>query len=381
MKSRKTTLSCCEDSLEHSEAYRHIEEDRQIRHPKKLDTWAEAFVSLRDSVGFKTKILRYNLRMLISFMREHSIESFDALDRMSAARWLHSGSPQEITIIVRLAFMRGFFRYLLGLGAVKENVWESFTNPRPKLFLPRIFTADELKAILEKIYSKIAPRLPIRSHIQSAYYTIYHTIYACGLRTCEVCGLDIGDMDLDRSLFVVRNSKFYKSRLVPFNSRTRELVANYLNHYRPADDGMKPDAPLFLNRMRSRFSVKTVSEYFTKTCREAGVYQPKAIKGNTVCGGTTTHSLRHSFAVHRLIRWYEEGADVTAKLPLLATYMGHTHFHNTQKYLTVLPTILDMAGKRFSETFEKPLKDLEWPSECLDPARRVSQDVPSTRPL
>ena len=48
--------------------------------------------------------------------------------------------------------------------------------------------------------------------------------------------------------------------------------------------------------------------------------------------------------------------DLNAKLPLLATYMGHAHYHHTQRYLTVLPSIIDMAGKRFADKFETPLK-------------------------
>ncbi len=349
--------------MEHSEGYRHIRKDRRVPPPKRLETWAEAYVSLREALGFNTVELSKNLRMLVRFMREREIDSFGRLDRRSAASWLHSGSPQEMTIMVRLACMRGFFRYLLGLGAVKENVWNTFKNLRPKRFVPHVFSPAELRAILDHVRSKIDVRRPVRSQNSSAYYTMCHTIYACGLRAREACRLDIGDMDLERSLFVVRNTKFGKTRLVPFNPRTREVVSEYLNRFRPAEDGMPPDSPLFLNMLRRRCRIKAVSERFSLLCKQAGVYRRKVTKGNTVYGGTTTHALRHTFAVHRLIKWYEEGADVNAKLPLLATYMGHTCYRNTQRYLTVLPTITDLAGKRFADRFEKPLKDLECPGD------------------
>lgn len=45
------------------------------------------------------------------------------------------------------------------------------------------------------------------------------------------------------------------------------------------------------------------------------------------------HDLRHTFAVHSLLRWYRQGADLDAKLPVLATYMGHLSVVGTQHYL------------------------------------------------
>jgi site-specific recombinase XerD len=294
-------------------------------------------------------------------MRERGIESFRKLDRRNAASWLHANTPQEMTIVVRLACMRGFFRYLLGLGEVKENIWDTFINPKPKRFRPYIFSIEEIRAILDQVRSRINARIPIRSRVHFAYYTMFHALYACGMRAGEACRLDISDVDFEQSLFVVRNTKFGKSRLVPFNSRARELLLEYLNRFRPGDDGMPPDAPFFLNMLNRRFRVKLVTGYFARTCAEAGVYRQKTTKGNIVYGGTTTHALRHSFAVHRLLKWYEEGVDVNAKLPLLATYMGHAHYHHTQKYLTVLPTMIDIAGKRFARKFESPLKNMEWP--------------------
>ena len=57
--------------------------------------------------------------------------------------------------------------------------------------------------------------------------------------------------------------------------------------------------------------------------------------------------MRHTFAVHRLIAWYREGADVQACLPLLSTYLGHVNVSGTQAYLTMTPELLAEASKRF----------------------------------
>jgi site-specific recombinase XerD len=265
--------------------------------------------------------------------------------------------------MVRLASVRGFFRYLLSLGAIRENVWDVFAASKPRRFVPHIFSLAGLRRILDRVRSRIDPRRPRRSRVLAAYYTMFHTLYACGLRVREVCGLTIGDADVARSLLAVRNTKFGKTRLVPYNARTRELLAEYLDRFRTADDGMFPEAPFFLNLWRRPFHPKAVGAHFAHVCVAAGVHRCKQVKDDTVYGGTTVHALRHSFAVHRLLRWYEEGADVTAKLPLLATYMGHTKYHYTQKYLTVLPLFISIAGKLFAEKFEGSLRDLECPDD------------------
>ena len=57
--------------------------------------------------------------------------------------------------------------------------------------------------------------------------------------------------------------------------------------------------------------------------------------------------MRHSFAVHRVLAWYREGADVQACLPLLATYLGHINLSGTQTYLTMTAELLGEASRRF----------------------------------
>jgi site-specific recombinase XerD len=59
------------------------------------------------------------------------------------------------------------------------------------------------------------------------------------------------------------------------------------------------------------------------------------------------HDLRHTFAVHRLVAWYRQGADVQLLLPKLSTYLGHIGLAETQHYLTMTPDLLREAGRRF----------------------------------
>lgn len=63
--------------------------------------------------------------------------------------------------------------------------------------------------------------------------------------------------------------------------------------------------------------------------------------------GPRPYDWRHTFAVHRLTRWYRQGVDLHARLPWLSTYMGHDDILGTETYLTVTPELLGLAGHRF----------------------------------
>jgi site-specific recombinase XerD len=61
------------------------------------------------------------------------------------------------------------------------------------------------------------------------------------------------------------------------------------------------------------------------------------------------HDMRHTFAVRRLLRWYEEGVDVNCKIASLSTYLGHVKVSDTYWYLTGVPELLAVAAARFEQ--------------------------------
>ena len=65
------------------------------------------------------------------------------------------------------------------------------------------------------------------------------------------------------------------------------------------------------------------------------------------------HDLRHSFAVHRLLAWYRDGQDVNARLPWLATYMGHVDIRSTQVYLQATAELREQVNDRFHHYYLK----------------------------
>ena len=102
---------------------------------------------------------------------------------------------------------------------------------------------------------------------------------------------------------------------------------------------MEPEFAEPFRQVRTRM----VERVFTRLRVHAEVYGPPGARQQP-----RLHDARHTFAVHRLVAWYREGADVQTCLPLLATYLGHVNLSGTQAYLPMTPELLDEASKRFA---------------------------------
>ncbi len=92
------------------------------------------------------------------------------------------------------------------------------------------------------------------------------------------------------------------------------------------------------------------------------IYQRTAIR--TADGHyPRVHDFRHSFAVNALLRWYRNGDDVQAKLPLLATYMGHVSIVSTAYYLPFMEALAGEASMRFAAQCAELVVPLSQPPE------------------
>lgn len=206
---------------------------------------------------------------------------------------------------------------------------------------PFIFTEDELIRLFREAKS------PLKSQIAAVtHHTAFGLAVSTGMRVGEVAALDIGDVDYEAALLKVRNTKFRKDRLVPIH----ETTVSALRDYEKLRDEVFPDraTPAFFvsTTHRCRYYKDALTLAFTAIARRAGLRRPDGCV-------PTFHSLRHTFAVRRLIQWYKEGADVQAMLPLLATYMGHVNYTSTAYYLSATPELLALASQRASKQMEE----------------------------
>jgi integrase/recombinase XerD len=208
----------------------------------------------------------------------------------------------------------------------------------PSQFKPRIIQPVEMRALLAAI-ANVVPGC--RSALRPCTYrTLLMLLYCTGMRISEALGLQVGDVDLRERVITIRETKFYKSRLVPFSGGLSKLLRDYQRERLRLTGAPARGAPFFPNIGGGHLSLCSVEGVWQKLIRSAALRVGAA-------HGPRLHDLRHSFATLRLATWYREGADVEAMLPRLATYLGHVEVASTYRYLTVLPQTLLAASERF----------------------------------
>jgi site-specific recombinase XerD len=153
------------------------------------------------------------------------------------------------------------------------------------------------------------------------------------------------DVDLHQETLFIRDSKFHKDRIIPFGPKLGEHLKNYLSLRCSLFGSVKLDDPLFITRRCAFIRNRTIQYVFLDVLKAAEITIPPGKRRPRL------HDLRHTFAVHRLLRWYKEGVDVQNRLPLLSTFMGHIDIYSSQVYLTITDDILREANGRFYDHF------------------------------
>ncbi len=146
----------------------------------------------------------------------------------------------------------------------------------------------------------------------------------------------------------MRKGKFSKQRYVVLDQTTVRAANEYLTR-RLACQPSGTNAPFFLTSSGKRLNYPRADATFRCMVRRLGI-------GHGARHLPRLHDLRHTYASNCLLKWHTEGADVNAKLPILATAMGHVNVGNTQIYLHVSSRLLQHAAQRFHPTFTASCK-------------------------
>ncbi len=294
--------------------------------------------------GSSLRSLAHDLDYYLTFF---GIWSLEQLTDGTLNSWVHIMNHQSAsTKNKKLVFVRGFFKYLLRIGVVQKNpaLCLPFLKTNPSK--PHIYSLKEI----QKILSEAALYKEKRPHDLWGWTleTMLFLIYACGLRISEAIKLKIQDVDFEENALSLWETKFHKERLVPFSSAVAQKLKSYLARRLQSYPWTSSKAPFFRS-LSGLCRAGTVESHFRKILVRCALAKPKG-------RGPRIHDLRHTFAVHRLYKWYQEGHDIQNRLPLLSTYMGHVSVENTQVYLTVTQALLREADRRFQRAFEDVTK-------------------------
>jgi len=265
------------------------------------------------------------------------------VDEMFLA-WLASRPDRKaISVAMDMSVIRELWRYLHRRDPrrfTREPRWPRLpTEPR---FLAHVLSREQVRALLRLVGRLKGPRFR-----RSLYRALLLVLYCTGLRFGEARRLRVRELDLRRRTIFVVESKG-RSRWVPFHPSLVVELERYFRARRAyVGVDAAPDDRVFVGENRHKLPASTATGTFCKLYRAAGL---KPARGRI---GPRPYDFRHTFAVHRLTRWYRQGVNLHGRLPWLSAYLGHVDIFGTETYLTATPELLALAGNRFRSRYSK----------------------------
>ncbi|HLH25384.1 MAG TPA: tyrosine recombinase [Chloroflexota bacterium] len=236
----------------------------------------------------------------------------DAADRTAVTDFvlgLRERGYAPATVARKIAAIKSLFHYLHKNSIIAEDPTVHLEAPKVGKPLPRAISVSEVQRLLSYGRDRTTPDA-LRD------CAMLELLYATGMRVTELVSLDIEDLDLSegRVRCVGRGRRV---RVLPIRQTAGEAVRQYVERGRSALlRAPSSHGPLFLNHRGQRLTRQGFWLIIKARARDAGITT-----------SITPHTLRHSFAAHRL----SDGEDLRS----LQAKLGHASISTTQIYTQV----------------------------------------------
>ncbi|MFZ2664044.1 MAG: site-specific tyrosine recombinase XerC [Patescibacteria group bacterium] len=202
-----------------------------------------------------------------------------------------------------------FYRWLTKSNYILANPAADLEVPRKIKSLPRqVLTAQEMEKVFQQF--NINDSLGLRDR------AIFEVFYSSGIRRGELSRLKIFDVDADRGVLFLKETKGWKDRMVPVGERALAWLEKYLREVRPSLAVPPDDGTLFLSNDGHPLTPDTLTDM-------GAAYVGAANLGKS----GSCHIFRHTMATLML----EGGADIR----YIQQMLGHENLNTTEIYTRV----------------------------------------------
>lgn len=300
------------------------------------------YISEQRALGYRCDRKERSLREVARLYREMG-PSGPVLDKELVLKWTEKRAYEsECNRSHRISVARGLAEYMIRQGYA-AYLYPKRSGPFwQSNYQPYIFSNREIASLLKRADSCIANTASPSRHL--ILPLLFRILYGSGLRVSEALSLRKEDVDLDEGVLFIRKTKFGKERLVPLSRSVHERCKEYavaMERYQV----WKNTAYFFPAPHGGRYSDGTLYKIFRRLLWEAKISHGGRGKGPRV------HDLRHTYSVHCLRNWVRAGTDLTAAMPYLSAYLGHSGTRGTQHYLRLTAELYPDIVKRTEERF------------------------------
>lgn len=307
--------------------------------------YAEEFIKFKQSQGYKYYSESKMLHRFCQFTQQFHLNKPEITEEIVRIWLTPRDGEREKTRMHRFTCLNQFSIYLKqrGVEVAKlphKSKWEKSD------FIPYIFTRDEISSIFHA--SDAVKATPQSKNMHKMLPVLIRLLYGTGLRVSESVKLLCSDVDLNKGILTIRQAKNMQDRIVPLSSSLLKYCSDYRINVIP---WANEDDYFFMAPNRTILSPNTVYSRFRRILWDGKI--PYKGKGN----GPRLHDLRHTFAVHTLQKWSNNGEDIYSLFPILSTYLGHSSLNATAQYLRltseVYPEIIEQIEKKCSFVIPK----------------------------
>ncbi len=269
----------------------------------------ENFIAEKRFLGYRYKNEERRMSSFLKFVVENEISA--PLSKETILSWADAADG-AVSRNLRLTAIRQFALYLnrSDSDAPVYVVPTTYRSIRHKAFCPYIYSKEELVLLFQA--ADVFGRVGQIPYSEKSFPLILRILYGCGLRISEALSLKVRDVDLQEGFLIIRDTKFFKDRLIPMH---RNLTKRCLEYFEGSLIIASQDEHFFPSRKSDRIGNSTFYQYFRNLLRLTGIRDSRSGAGPRV------HDIRHTFAVHCLKKLDNAGYDMNVVLHILATYM------------------------------------------------------------
>ena len=306
------------------------------------------FIHMKNACGYDALRTKWILLEFDGFFISEGVKEL-SIRKVQIEKWRATRiNDSERTLYSKYSVWSQFCRYMCHIGI------ECFVPRLPKQpdcgFTPYIFTRQQMENIFRacdalRLYDR---HMNVNMMVIPA---LIRLLYSTGLRITESLSIRNQDVDFTAGAICIQKTKNGEQRLAPLTESMSAVLKEYIRERNkiPVKGTDKPDSFLFVSLTGKPCVSGSIYNWFRKILKICNIPHT----GNH--HGPRVHDIRHTCAVHSLIKMCEEGLDLYCALPLLSAFIGHKSISATEQYVRLTaemyPQLMNRQKEYCSDVF------------------------------
>lgn len=303
-----------------------------------------SFLRMKETMGFKLNKYKTAFKEFDIFFLENKVtEPF--ITHSLIEQWRKTRvNDSPGTLYDKYSVISQFSKYMCHLG------YPCFVPRMPKkmpdVFIPYVFTCEQIQLIFNTADSLVLTYNKMDSLLFSIP-ALLRLLYSTGMRIGEATSIKNSDVDFERQFISIKNTKNQRDRLIPLGYSILHVMHQYkeARNRLPLPDIDNPNRFFFIAPSGKPLHKGTVYKWFKKILTKCAIAHVGGHHGPRI------HDIRHTTAIHSLMKQVKEGADIYCILPVLSVFLGHKTIKGTEHYVRLTQEIFpDIIQKEQSVT-------------------------------